>query len=139
MMDLDGKMWAWVFRAGMKSMNFGLTGLCGGSLTFFYICRAVVSGAVSAFTYAGYHKYVAHDYWHWSTMVGYFVWGAIASLPGSGLVMQTTISAMKYWVGRLLGYAYSKFSYLGWGSMAAIMWSLRDSVNRALSSRRYYS
>lgn len=71
----------WIFKSGMKALGFALSAACFGSLTFYYVCRAVVGGAVSALTHIGYKMYVTHSSWHWSTAVAYFVWGQSRASP----------------------------------------------------------
>ncbi|MGK2876902.1 MAG: DNRLRE domain-containing protein [Nocardioides sp.] len=139
MQDIDGRMWGWVYKGAMKLVGIGLTGVCAGSVTFFYVCRAVASGLVGSLTYLGWHIYVKHDYWTWTEAIATFIWSAIASLPGSGLVATSVVSSMKYWVGRILSWTASKFRAIGWAGIAGLMYSFRDRINSALSSRRYYA
>lgn len=84
------------FRRGIDVLNIGLKAACGGTVTAFYICRAVVSGLVASIEYVGWRTYVSKMDGTWAEAVAAFVVGAIASLPGSDLVATTVVSSMRY-------------------------------------------
>jgi hypothetical protein len=127
MLDLNGKMWGWVFKAGMWTISHLLGAACAltGALTM--VCQVAVGAAVGALYYIGWHKYVKHDSWS-TTGVKYAAIDGAVSGMASGLFSRTFGDKFqKFWVGHgshMMETVAHKLWSMGWHALSDLVWTV---------------